>query len=217
MAKAAIHGLNQTGSRPREWEEAWIVHALVREDGMTQVEVAELLGRHKSWVCRRLALVEKLTNEAREDLRLGLLSTTAARALSAVAGRQPGRRTGNPAPRRVDSRRARRSGGAGARRAEPITGSVHPGPTAACLAASAAAGGMGLGPSTQQRGQSRCATPYRCVGRPGPHGGLATKSGPRRPDALRSSGADAGLFPAGSRCSQRGHSCGRLDRRAPNP
>ena len=48
---------------------------------MTQVEVAELLGRHKSWVCRRLALVEKLTNEAREDLRLGLLSTTAARSL----------------------------------------------------------------------------------------------------------------------------------------
>ena len=80
-AKAAIHGLNQTGRRPQEWEEAWIVHALVREDGMTQVEVAELLGRHKSWVCRRLALVEKLTNEAREDLRLGLLSTTAARSL----------------------------------------------------------------------------------------------------------------------------------------
>jgi ParB-like chromosome segregation protein Spo0J len=81
VAKAAIHGLNQTGRRPHEWEEAWIVHALVREDGMTQVEVAELLGRHKSWVCRRLALVEKLANEAREDLRLGLLSTTAARAL----------------------------------------------------------------------------------------------------------------------------------------
>ena len=66
---------------------------------MTQVEVAELLGRHKSWVCRRLALVEKLSNEAREDLRLGLLSTTAARASCAVAGRQPGRRAGNTAPR----------------------------------------------------------------------------------------------------------------------
>jgi ParB-like chromosome segregation protein Spo0J len=80
-AKAAIHGLNDTGRRPQEWEEAWIVHALVREDGMTQVEVAELLGRHKSWVCRRLALVEQLAGEAREDLRLGLLSATAARAL----------------------------------------------------------------------------------------------------------------------------------------
>src|SRR5512135_3840662 len=80
-AKAAIHGLNQTGRRTQEWEDAWIVHALVREDGMTQVEVAELLGRHKTWVCRRLALVEKLAGEARDDLRLGLLSATAARSL----------------------------------------------------------------------------------------------------------------------------------------
>ena len=56
-AKAAIHGLNQTGRRPHELEEAWIVQALVREDGLSQAEVAELLGRHKSWVCRRLALL----------------------------------------------------------------------------------------------------------------------------------------------------------------
>jgi ParB/RepB/Spo0J family partition protein len=80
-AKAAIFGLNQTGRRPREWEEAWIVQALVREDGLSQTEVAELLGRHKSWVCRRLALIEKLAPEVRDDLRLGLLSATAARAL----------------------------------------------------------------------------------------------------------------------------------------
>jgi ParB/RepB/Spo0J family partition protein len=81
LAKAAIFGLNQTGRRTHEWEDAWIVYALVREDGLTQVEVAELLGRHKSWVCRRLALVEKLAEEVRDDLRLGLLSATAARAL----------------------------------------------------------------------------------------------------------------------------------------
>ena len=81
LAKAAILGLNQTGRRTRDWEEAWIVHALVREDGLTQEQVAELLSRHKSWVCRRLALVEKLADPAREDLRLGLLSVTAARSL----------------------------------------------------------------------------------------------------------------------------------------
>jgi ParB/RepB/Spo0J family partition protein len=80
-AKAAIYGLNQTGRHTQEWEDAWIVAALVREDGLTQVEVAELLGRHKSWVCRRLALVEKLAEPARQDLRLGLLSATAARSL----------------------------------------------------------------------------------------------------------------------------------------
>jgi ParB-like chromosome segregation protein Spo0J len=80
-AKAAIYGLNREGRPTRELEEAWIVQALVREDGLTQVEAAELLGRHKSWVCRRLALLEKLGVEAREDLRLGLLTVTAARAL----------------------------------------------------------------------------------------------------------------------------------------
>jgi ParB-like chromosome segregation protein Spo0J len=89
-AKAALYTLNCAGQRPRDWEEAWIVHALVRDDGLTQPEVAELLGRHKSWVCRRLALVEKLAAEARADLRLGLLSVTAARALAQLpAGNQP--------------------------------------------------------------------------------------------------------------------------------
>jgi ParB/RepB/Spo0J family partition protein len=77
--KAAIYGLNRAGGRTRELEEAWIIHALVREDGMSQVEVAELLGRHKSWVCRRLALIERLGAKARDDLRVGLLTPTAAR------------------------------------------------------------------------------------------------------------------------------------------
>jgi ParB-like chromosome segregation protein Spo0J len=77
--KAAIYGLNRAGGRTRELEEAWIIQALVREDGLSQVEVAELLGRHKSWVCRRLALIERLGTEAREELRVGLLSPTAAR------------------------------------------------------------------------------------------------------------------------------------------
>ncbi|MGZ4822874.1 MAG: ParB/RepB/Spo0J family partition protein [Terriglobales bacterium] len=77
--KAAIYGLNRAGGRTRELEEAWIIPALVREDGMSQVEVAELLGRHKSWVCRRLALIERLGAKARDDLRVGLLSPTAAR------------------------------------------------------------------------------------------------------------------------------------------
>lgn len=78
-AKAAIYGLNRAGGRTRELEEAWIIQALVREDGMSQVEVAELLGRHKSWVSRRLALMERLAPKARDELRVGLLTPTAAR------------------------------------------------------------------------------------------------------------------------------------------
>jgi ParB-like chromosome segregation protein Spo0J len=82
QAKAAIYGLNCTGSRPQSLEEAWIVHALVREDGLTQVQAAELLGQHKSWVCRRLAFLERLANEAKADLRLGLLPPSLARQLT---------------------------------------------------------------------------------------------------------------------------------------
>ena len=82
QVKAAMYTLNQVGKHLAELEEAWLVQALVHEDGLTQTEVAELLGRHKSWVCRRLALLEKLGAEARQDLRLGLVSATLARQLT---------------------------------------------------------------------------------------------------------------------------------------
>ena len=65
------------------------MQALVREDGLSQVEAAELLGRHKSWVCRRLAFLERLCEQAQADLRLGLLSPGLARQLTRLpAGNQ---------------------------------------------------------------------------------------------------------------------------------
>ena len=97
-AKAAIYGLNRTATQPNELEEAWIVHALVREDGLTQVQAAELLGHHKSWVCRRLALLERLCAEARAELRLGLLAPTLARQLARLP-------TGNQAALLLTARR----------------------------------------------------------------------------------------------------------------
>jgi len=81
-AKAAIYNLNCIAGRPAELEESWIVHALVREDGLSQVEAAELLGRHKSWVNRRLAMLERLCGAAQEELRLGLMTPAIARQLT---------------------------------------------------------------------------------------------------------------------------------------
>jgi ParB/RepB/Spo0J family partition protein len=60
-------------------EEAWLVRALYREDRLNQPQIAQLVGRHKSWVCRRLVLAEGLTSNVEADVRLGLLSATAAR------------------------------------------------------------------------------------------------------------------------------------------
>jgi len=88
-AKAAILGLNRGQRATRELEEAWIVQALVREDGLSQVEAGQLLGRHKSWVCRRLALLERLSEAVKEDLRLGLVGPSLARQLTRLpAGNQ---------------------------------------------------------------------------------------------------------------------------------
>jgi len=81
-SKAAIYNLNRVAQRPQEMEEAWIVYALVREDGMSQVEAGQLLGRHKSWINRRLAMIEKLCTAAKEELHLGLLSPSLARQLT---------------------------------------------------------------------------------------------------------------------------------------
>ncbi len=88
-AKAAILGLTRGQRATRELEEAWIVQALVRDDGLTQVEAAHLLGQHKSWVCRRLALLERLSVDVKEDLRLGLVGPALARQLTRLpAGNQ---------------------------------------------------------------------------------------------------------------------------------
>jgi len=81
-AKAAILSLNRDQRPARELEEAWVVQGLVRDDKMTQVEAAHLLGRHKSWVCRRLALLEKLSVAVKKDLRLGLVGPALARQLA---------------------------------------------------------------------------------------------------------------------------------------
>jgi ParB-like chromosome segregation protein Spo0J len=62
-----------------ELEEGWVVRALYREDHLTQPRIAQLFGRNKSWVCRRLMLAEGLADQVQSDVRLGLLSPTAAR------------------------------------------------------------------------------------------------------------------------------------------
>lgn len=67
-----------------ELEEGWIVRSLCREHGLSQGAVAQLLRRHKSWVSRRLLLVEGLDQAVQGDVRLGLLSPRSALAVAAL-------------------------------------------------------------------------------------------------------------------------------------
>jgi ParB-like chromosome segregation protein Spo0J len=73
-----------------ELEEAWLVRALYREDRLSQPESARRMHRHKSWVFRRLMLVEALDPLVQTDVRLGLIAPRAAVAVSRLPrGNQP--------------------------------------------------------------------------------------------------------------------------------
>lgn len=87
--RVEVHALDAPGAKVRllrcnesgglsELEEGWLVRSLYREDQLSQPRIAQLLSRHKSWVCRRLALAEDLSDELTANVRLGLISATAA-------------------------------------------------------------------------------------------------------------------------------------------
>jgi ParB-like chromosome segregation protein Spo0J len=89
-AVAAIYGMNRGGRGLCDLEESLVVRELVRRFGLTQPEVGELLERDKSWVSRRLALVERLCPEVQDDVRAGLVPITVAREVARLPrGNQP--------------------------------------------------------------------------------------------------------------------------------
>lgn len=89
-ALAAVYGLNRGNRGLMDLEEALVVRELVRSQGMTQPEVGELLGHDKSWVCRRLMLVERLDEAVQQDIRVGLVPVSVAREVVRLPrGNQP--------------------------------------------------------------------------------------------------------------------------------
>ena len=89
-AKLRLRELHE-GHGLTELEEAWLVRSLYRDDRMSLPEIGLRLGRHRSWVWRRLMLVEALDPIVQADVRLGLLApraTVAGPTASRVSGRR---------------------------------------------------------------------------------------------------------------------------------
>jgi hypothetical protein len=85
---AMMLALNRGPQSMSELEEALVLREL-SATGMTQTEMGHLLGRHKSWVSRRIGLLERLHPELLASLRLGLLRPGVARRLMVLpAGNQ---------------------------------------------------------------------------------------------------------------------------------
>jgi ParB/RepB/Spo0J family partition protein len=85
---AAMLALNRATPSMSVLEEALVLREMVAR-GMTQTQISQILNRHKSWVSRRIGLIERLHPELVEQIREGLLSPgTARRLLSLPAGNQ---------------------------------------------------------------------------------------------------------------------------------
>jgi ParB-like chromosome segregation protein Spo0J len=80
-AKVALYVLHDRHGLT-EIEESFLVRSLYRDDRLSQPEIARRLSRDKSWVCRRLLVAEALDEAVQADVRLGLLSPSAAAAVA---------------------------------------------------------------------------------------------------------------------------------------
>jgi hypothetical protein len=63
-------------------EEGWLVWSLYHKDGVGFPEIGHLMGRHRSWVWRRLMVVEALDVAVQANVCLGLVAPRAAVAVS---------------------------------------------------------------------------------------------------------------------------------------
>lgn len=79
--KAAMLSYNRAGRSLLDYDEAMVIYNLKAEHLLDQVAISRLTGYSRSWVCRRLALIEKLDPMLQDALRMGVITNSQARAL----------------------------------------------------------------------------------------------------------------------------------------
>lgn len=63
------------------WEEAMVLADLADRHGLSQQSLARLTGYSRSWVSRRLSLISRLSDQLASEIRMGVISSSQARAL----------------------------------------------------------------------------------------------------------------------------------------
>ena len=78
-AEALVRAHRLEGERRRSaLEDGWLLQELIDRHGLSLAQLATRLGRSRSWVCRRLALVTVLPTSVQERVRRGQLSAQVA-------------------------------------------------------------------------------------------------------------------------------------------
>ena len=80
-AKILLLSYNRPHQSMEALEEAKVLQDLQETDSLNQNDLAELTGYSRSWVSRRLALINKIDKEISSDIIMGVITSSHARAL----------------------------------------------------------------------------------------------------------------------------------------
>jgi len=81
QAKVLLLSYNRSHQSMEAWEEAMVLRDLSQIHSLDQRSLAELTGYSRSWVSRRLSLIEKMDEKVSSEIRMGVLTGSHARSL----------------------------------------------------------------------------------------------------------------------------------------
>jgi ParB/RepB/Spo0J family partition protein len=81
QAKVLLLTYNRSHQSMEAWEEALVLRDLRQTHSMDQRSLAKVTGYSRSWVCRRLSLIEKMDEDVSLAIRMGTLTGSHARSL----------------------------------------------------------------------------------------------------------------------------------------
>jgi len=82
QAKVLLLSYNRPHQSMEAWEEARVLQDLRKTHSLDQSSLAGLTGYSRSWVSRRLALIDKIDEGISSDIMMGVLTSSHARALT---------------------------------------------------------------------------------------------------------------------------------------
>lgn len=82
QAKVLLLSYNRLDGSMEIWEEAMVLRDLQQTHGIDQKQLAKLTGYSRSWVSRRLLLIDRIDEKVCSRIKMGLLTGSHARALA---------------------------------------------------------------------------------------------------------------------------------------
>jgi ParB/RepB/Spo0J family partition protein len=82
QAKVLLLSYNRPHQSMEAWEEAMVLQDLRKTHSLDQSSLSQMTGYSRSWVSRRLALIDKMDEGISSDIMMGVLTSSHARALT---------------------------------------------------------------------------------------------------------------------------------------